>query len=107
MTFASVLSDYRARTGLSQTKLAALIDRNHSLIARYESGQRFPERDTLEVLSFALGLDRSERIHLALSAGFVPEGIAQSPDLIDALTAVICAFEGRPTRRTVQRKKTA
>lgn len=107
MTFASVLSDYRARTGLSQTKLAELIDRNHSLIARYESGQRFPQRDTLELLSFALDLDRSERIHLSLSAGFVPEGIAESPDMVDAITAVICAYEGRPTRRTVRQKETA
>lgn len=106
MTFATALNYYRKQSGLSQHGLADRADMNHTAFSRYESGTRFPTRESVEAIAYALGLDRSDRIRLLLSAGMVPTNIAQSPELMEAVASVICAFEGRPTRRTVQRKET-
>lgn len=107
MTFDIRIAAIRKGNGLSQHSFAKQTGINHSLVSRYESGERQPARETIETIAYSLGLSRADRVTLMLSAGFVPEGIAQSPDLIDALAAVICAYEGRPTRRTVRRKETA
>lgn len=104
MTFSTVLNGYRTQSGMSQHALADLAELNHSSLSRYESGERFPDRETVEALAIALGLNRSDRIRLMLSAGFVPTGIARSQDLIDAVTSMICAFEGRPLSRTARRE---
>lgn len=102
MTFDARIAAIRKDRGLSQYSFAKQTGLNHSLISRYESGERQPVRETVETIAYSLGLSRAERVALMLSAGFVPEGIEQSPDLIDALVAVICAYEGRPTHRTVR-----
>lgn len=77
--FPSVLTTFRNRVGLSQAKLADRAGVDHSLISRYESGERQPTRPTVERIALALGLDPSDRIRFLESAGYAADPVLTRP----------------------------
>lgn len=70
--FAVLLARYRTRRRLSQAALGRAAGLDHSLISRYESGERTPERATTLALADALALTDGERDLLLLAAGYAP-----------------------------------
>jgi transcriptional regulator with XRE-family HTH domain len=71
VAFAKVLRMLREARGISQYKLAKLLNTTPSLISRYESGQRSPRRETVRAIAEALALTPEERKILYHAAGFI------------------------------------
>lgn len=84
-TFATLLREFREDAGFSMAGLARAADCDHSLISRYESGQRKPTRAMVEHLSDVLGLNPATRARLLLAAGFASgqEALSDYPELLD------------------------
>lgn len=102
MTFAAMVRDLRVRAGLSQNGIASIAQMDHSTFSRYESGDRQPTREAVEVIAYALDLSRADTVRLMLSAGMVPENVSRYAELVDAMVSVVLAFEGRPASRAVE-----
>jgi transcriptional regulator with XRE-family HTH domain len=79
MVFAKVLRMLREARGISQYKLAKLLNTTPSLISRYESGQRSPRRETVRSIAEALALTPEERKILYHAAGFIADELAALP----------------------------
>jgi transcriptional regulator with XRE-family HTH domain len=79
MAFAKVLRVLREARGVSQYKLAKLLNTTPSLISRYESGQRSPRRETVRAIAEALALTPEERKILYHAAGFITDEFAAMP----------------------------
>lgn len=71
-TFAALLTRYRTRRRLSQAAVGRACGLDHSLISRYERGERTPGRAATLALADALALTDGERDLLLLSAGYAP-----------------------------------
>lgn len=99
MTFAETLRAFRKQGGVSQSDLARETNMSHTTFSRYESGDRFPTRDTVTSIADALGLNYADRVRLFLSAGMIPVSVATSEQSVETLTQVICAFKGNPSQR--------
>lgn len=74
-SFATSLRRYRESKRLSQSRLAAYAEFDHSYVSRLESGSRFPTRTAVIKLSEAMSLDAAQRDALLASAGFMPEQV--------------------------------
>jgi transcriptional regulator with XRE-family HTH domain len=69
---------------VSQSRLAALCDFDHSYVSRLEAGQRHPTRAAVERIATALQLDDDDRRELYHAAGFLrDDDLAHRPDLIE------------------------
>lgn len=82
--FGLLLARLRNARGLSQNKLAALADFDHSYISRLENTSRVPTRDAVKRLADALLLVDVERDALLLSAGYAaidPMAALDDPDV--------------------------
>jgi len=77
--FAKALRMLREARGMSQYKLAKLLNTTPSLISRYESGQRCPRRETVRAIAEALALTPEERKILYHAAGFIGDDLAAMP----------------------------
>jgi transcriptional regulator with XRE-family HTH domain len=75
VAFAKVLRMLREARGISQYKLAKLLNTTPSLISRYESGQRSPRRETVRAIAEALALTPEERKILYHAAGFIVDDL--------------------------------
>jgi transcriptional regulator with XRE-family HTH domain len=71
-TFGALLTAYRRRAGLSQSKLAERADLDTSYVSRLSTGDRVPSRETVEALATALDLTDAETNQLRQAAGFLP-----------------------------------
>lgn len=72
MTFGKLLSEYRERENLSQSKLAERAGYDHSYVSRLESGVRKPTRECVVRLCETLMLSPLDSQRLLLVAGFMP-----------------------------------
>lgn len=72
---ANLLIQYRGRINMSQGQLALHTGVNHSIISRWESGQRIPTHRNVIKLSDALCLNDLERSTLEILAGYMPISI--------------------------------
>jgi len=79
MVFAKVLRMLREARGISQYKLAKLLNTTPSLISRYESGQRSPRHETVRAIAEALALTPEERKILYHAAGLITDEFAAMP----------------------------
>lgn len=70
--FHELLRAYRARSGLSQVRLAAAAGIDRSFLSRLENGQRWPSRVVVLRLARPLGLDDADRAALLMAAGYSP-----------------------------------
>lgn len=77
-SFAAVLKRQRERRGISQSKLAELIDCDHTYISRLEMGVRQPSRDIVDRIAAELGSSPFERAALIGSA-FLPADLIAVP----------------------------
>jgi transcriptional regulator with XRE-family HTH domain len=89
VTFEIAITRYRIRAGLSISELSHRAGMAHSAVSLYESGERHPTRATLIHLANILELNREDRIRLLLTAGYVPSFVADQPDLLDDLVALM------------------
>ncbi len=96
MLFAKVLRMLREARGISQYKLAKILNTTPSLISRYESGQRCPRRETVRAIAEALDLTPEERRILYHSAGFIADEAA----LMSLIGAEIDDDAAAPTTAT-------
>lgn len=64
----SLLRQIREARGLSQSALGRAVGVDHSLVSRWERGQRQPSLDTLRHLAVMLRLTAGERLALAMAA---------------------------------------
>jgi transcriptional regulator with XRE-family HTH domain len=71
--FGATLKRIRERRRISQSRLAELANVDHSLVSRYESGGRFPTRETIAILAEELDASDEETAELMTSAGFIGE----------------------------------
>lgn len=69
--FGTMLRTYREFIRLSQSRLAARADLDHSYVSRLESGQRTPTREAVTRISDALRLDAEQHDILMRAAGFI------------------------------------
>lgn len=70
--FANLLIQFRSRIDMSQGQLALHINVNHSIISRWESGQRLPTHKNILNLAAALKLTDVEMCTLEILAGYMP-----------------------------------
>jgi transcriptional regulator with XRE-family HTH domain len=76
--FPTLLRHLRERSGLSQNALAERAGRDPGTINRLESGKRAPvNRQLIEDIARALGLEPAERAELLAAAGHLSEGLAR------------------------------
>lgn len=73
--FANLLVQHRSRINMSQGQLALHVNVNHSIISRWESGQRIPTHKNVLNLSTALLLNDVETCTLEILAGYMPNNI--------------------------------
>lgn len=91
-TFGVLLRRYRYRRGLSQRRLASMINMNGSHLSRIERGHKPPpRRDSIAKLSIALQLNDEERDSFLEAAGYATVGTHEpigfgSPFLIGPAT---------------------
>jgi transcriptional regulator with XRE-family HTH domain len=82
--FADTLRSRRAEMRLNQRDLAAQLGVKQQTVSRWESGTALPRPDRVSQLAKALGMNRSELLHLA---GYLGEG-----DDVDGVAAVLPAI---------------
>lgn len=70
--FGTLLRRYRERAGVSQQRLSARAQYDHTTVSRLESGRIEPTRKMVASLSASLGLYGRERVTFFVSAGYVP-----------------------------------
>lgn len=76
----TMLRRWRQRAGLSQNRLAELVEVNVACVNRLESGkQEFVRRVTVTAMAKAIGLDPLETDELLIASDHCPELIAQMP----------------------------
>jgi transcriptional regulator with XRE-family HTH domain len=68
--FGKLLRQLRLERGISQAELGRGIGLGHSIVSRYETGERTPRRRTIAAIADALGLDSPERMALFRAAGY-------------------------------------
>lgn len=68
--FAAMLTGFRERARMSQSRLARFAGFDHSYLSRLEAGVRRPSRETVQRLSDVLELSKQERDELSAAAGF-------------------------------------
>ncbi|HEY7117513.1 MAG TPA: helix-turn-helix transcriptional regulator [Tepidisphaeraceae bacterium] len=73
MRLGELLAYYRTTAGYSQNALARRAAIDHSLLHRYELGERRPSRGRTLALARALGLSQAETDELLQAAGLAPE----------------------------------
>jgi transcriptional regulator with XRE-family HTH domain len=56
----TAIRDWCMRTGISQTKLAAKLDVEHTYISRLASGERMPSRELAFRIADELGIDHAD-----------------------------------------------
>jgi transcriptional regulator with XRE-family HTH domain len=61
------------RRGMSQLQLANMVEVDHSLVSRWMSGSRNPERKNVIACADALRLTGNDRAELFASAGYWPD----------------------------------
>ncbi len=71
--FGKLLETYRNARGWTKAQLAERAKLDPSAISRLESGQRFPERQTVALLADALALSPLDRERLYAAAGYRSE----------------------------------
>lgn len=81
--FPRTLRELRESRGISQLRLAKLVEVDHSYVSRLEHGLRAPSVALLHRIADALALSPEERQQLFASAGFPV--LPQPQSLIDAL----------------------
>ena len=69
--FGKLLRQLRLERCLSQAELGRRTGLGHSIISRYETGERLPRRRTLAAIADALGLEPPDRVTLFAAAGYV------------------------------------
>jgi transcriptional regulator with XRE-family HTH domain len=70
--FGPLLKSLRERRGISQSKLAAKAEFDHSYMSRLEGGARMPTRDAVDRIGEAMDLSEGEHDMLLAAAGFLP-----------------------------------
>ena len=75
--FGALLATWREQCGLSMNQLAARSGIDHSVISRWECGERNPKRSTLCAIADVLDITGVNRMLLFASAGFYE----QPPDI--------------------------
>lgn len=70
--FPTQLTYYRERVGMSQSRLATLMNIDHSYVSRMESGRRSPSKETADRLATIL-CRPEERDSFLVAAGFAPK----------------------------------
>ena len=68
--FGKLLRRLRLERSISQAELGRRTGLGHSIVSRYETGERVPRRRTVAALADALELDSRERIALFRAAGY-------------------------------------
>lgn len=89
MNFAEKVRYYRKEQGLSQTRLAEMIDVTMRTIQSYEAGRSYPKsRDTYHRLANALGLEvnflmtEEDQFIVEAQSQYGPQGAAQAKELL-------------------------
>jgi transcriptional regulator with XRE-family HTH domain len=72
-SFANTLKRFRKQEKLTQYRLAKLARLDHSIVSRFESGDREPSRTSIHQLAKALRLGDLDTDRLLFAAGFAPE----------------------------------
>ena len=73
------LRDARTALGMSRKAVSGQLGMPVSTIRSYEEGRRHPSREVLARILEALRLDRVQRDHILVSAGFAPDGYYLGP----------------------------
>jgi transcriptional regulator with XRE-family HTH domain len=68
--FGKLLRQLRLERGISQAELGSRTGLGHSIVSRFESGERQPRRRTVEAIAEALGLEPTQRMALFRAAGY-------------------------------------
>jgi predicted transcriptional regulator len=71
--FGETLEKYRSRQGIAQSRLAGMVDVDHSYISRLESGMREPSRSVVEKMCDVLLLEPKQRNEMFAAAGFLQD----------------------------------
>lgn len=69
-----VIRQIRETRGLSKSAFGRVVGVDHSVVSRWETGQRRPSLDTLRHLAVMLRLSAGERLALAVAAIGWPDG---------------------------------
>lgn len=85
--FGKLLEAYRSARGWTKAQLAERAGLDPSAVSRLESGQRFPERQTVALLADALELSPLDRERLYAAAGYRSE--AWDDSLVAELVEVL------------------
>jgi len=74
-TFCAVLREMRLSRPdpISQMALGNRLGMDHSIVSRWESGQRWPLRENVAACADALGLTGDDRARLFLAADYRPD----------------------------------
>lgn len=88
--FATQLTLYRERAGISMSELAHRAGISTSTVSRLESGKRAPTPELITFLAEGLGLNNHEWARLSLAAGLLPAWFAEhGTEVIDDLVAAM------------------
>lgn len=103
--FGKLLETYRTARNWTKAELAERAKLDPSAISRLESGQRFPERQTVALLADALELSPLDRERLYAAAGYRSEAWDDPlvADLVEVLADPAIPPEIKDEVRTVVR----
>ena len=80
--FAALLKEFRHKTQLKQTDLAAKCDISQTLISQFETGKTLPNAKQLDRLARGLQLAPEEKKRLFLAAGYIEDTDGQVSEIV-------------------------